>query len=89
MMRCDGCDRHINSEDITFHHLFGHVMRYCAECTDIWINFKAACEAQAQKLNAQLDMWEKDMRDQLPLRLTPLDLPRLMVERDGKGIVLG
>ena len=84
---CDGCRRQV--EDISFHHMFGHVMRYCPQCTDIWNQFKSDCEAESNRLNKQLDLWELEKRQSIPLVLTPLDLPRLRVDRNGQSIILG
>ena len=86
-MICDGCNQ--EREGIGFHSMFGHIMRYCAECGDIWIEFKQACEAEGARVQALLDIWELDMRKKIPLKLTPLDMPRLVVNKDGKNIVLG
>jgi hypothetical protein len=81
--------RGFNKDEISFHSLFGHIMRYCAECADIWLNFKSSCEAEGARVQRVLDLWEIEKRAELPLKLTPLDLPRLMVEKNGQGIVLG
>ena len=70
--------------------MLGHIMRYCGECAGVWGEFKAACEAEGQRLNAILDLWEHEKRATLPLKLTPLDLPRLVVnKKDGSAIILG
>ena len=77
-------------KNIGFHSMLGPIMRYCPECGDIWIEFKKACEAEGARVQRQLDIWELDARAKIPLKLTPLDMPRLMVERpDGRSLVLG
>ncbi len=88
-IKCDGCERDFNISEIAFHHMFGHLLRYCPECSAIWVEYKSACDAEGARLNRLLDLWEIEKREELPLKLTPLDLPRLVVEKNGQGIVLG
>ena len=87
MIRCDGCDR--APDKLNFIALYGHTMRYCVECVEIWNGFAAACEAEAKRVQQVLDLWERDTRSRLPLKLTPLDLPPLMLAPSGSPMVLG
>lgn len=91
-MLCDGCRREFESTGIGYTAALGHVMRYCQECMAVWTEFKAACEAESKRLNRLLDLWEKDTRSRLPLKLTPLDMPNLadaVRNANGTPIILG
>ena len=88
-MICDGCHRELSVLEVRLISAIGHTMRYCDSCAEMWDGFRKACEAEGQRMQRLLDLWELDTRANLPLKLTPLDLPKVMANRQGNPIVLG
>jgi hypothetical protein len=86
---CDGCEQDIGISSISFVKALGHIMRYCPTCLEHYAAFKTACEAEGARMQRLLDLFEQDIRTKVPLKLTPLDLPRLVTDGKGEALTLG
>lgn len=89
MLRCDGCDILTPHERINMFVALGHQMRYCPACTDIYRDFVLASEAIGAKYQRMLDDEETVVRLRCPLKLTPLDMPRLILDAKNEAVTLG
>ena len=70
---CDGCG--LGTPTLTLLTDYGHEVRYCAECVEVYRQFVVTCQAEEQRRQRELDLWMLERRTHVPLALMPLDLP--------------
>lgn len=86
---CDGCDLPYEMGELSLVLDLGHECRYCDNCHveyEAWISGVKAMEA---KLQAELDVWQREMRGRIPLKRVPTDFPIVRRVPDGRPLVLG
>ena len=87
---CDGCGEFMEIAKARYYEGRGHVMAYCeSTCAPIYAAFEKAHEAEAARQQRLLELWAADVRSRLPLRVTPVELPQLVVGRNRQPIRLG
>ena len=74
-LSCDGCHISLLHTDLLYIHDYGHEVRYCAECVEVYRQFVVTCQAEEQRRQRELDLWMLERRTHVPLALMPLDLP--------------
>jgi hypothetical protein len=84
-VKCDGCD---GTDVAKFFKARGHVMRYCDACADHYTQFESAYNAEAKRLSRMLELWAEDARQKVPLNLTPVDLPELVMDMEGNAVLM-
>lgn len=88
MIQCDGCPKEVPVEDLKFAAGLGHVLRYCSECFTQYQALLAKINKERDRVQKRLDAYELKARRETTLRVTPLDLPRLALGKDGQPVVL-
>jgi hypothetical protein len=83
---CDGCNA---VGPVNLFNALGYQMRYCAACTEDYKALLKATEAVGAKYQRLLDEEEMEVRARCPLRITPLDLPKLITNTNGEALTLG
>mgnify|MGYP001597783693 CR=1 FL=1 len=71
---CDGCRVQCETKDAMLVRDYNHQVRYCTVCTEIYRTFVASCQAHEKVLQHDLDIYIRDLRVALPLKLAPMDL---------------
>lgn len=85
-LTCDGCWL---KKPVNLTVAMGYQMRYCDECKVIFEDFVKATAAIGAKYQRMLDAEEIEVRLRCPLIVTPLDLPKLLTDKNGEAITLG
>ena len=68
---CDGCQE--STPALTLLTDYGHEVRYCAPCLEVYRSFVAAATHEEQRRQRELDLWQLERRTHVPLRLMPMD----------------
>ena len=84
-MVCDGCHISLPHTTLLYIHDYGHEVRYCAECVEVYRQFVVTCQAEEQRRQRELDLWMLERRTHVPLALMPLDLPTKREQRVAFG----
>ena len=84
---CDGCG--LGTPTLTLLTDYGHEVRYCAPCLEVYQAFVAAVTHEEQRRQRELDLWQLERRTHVPLRLMPMDFPPRASSSSQMGVVLG
>ena len=90
-MNCDGCQSPLDAEQAHLVVDYGHEVRYCSHCREVYLQFVTACTAKERTMQFELDSWIVTTRKMTPLLLTPFDLAASRAGRTPaqNGLTLG
>lgn len=80
VLYCDGCAQ---IREVTILTDYGHEVRYCAECRDIYVQWAAAMKAEEMRLQRAFDLHMLETRRALTLNFAPIDIPPAKPGLDG------
>lgn len=70
---CDGCG--VTEGPLAFVVDYGHEMRYCPPCATTYQRFQREMHMEEQRRQREFDRYQMTRRQDVALRLMPLDLP--------------
>ena len=85
---CDGCDLIFEVGELACELDLGHECRYCPSCHMEYQSWQTAVQAMEKRLQAELDTWQREAREQVRLKRVPTDFP-IVRRGSGQPLVLG